>query len=81
MSSNIYYYCDREYYLQASKDYYKNNKESILKKSKDKYHSMSPPKKLKLQQYQKNYQKNYREKNEKEQSNFNKNAVLNLWQI
>ena len=23
---------------------------------------MSPPKKLKLQQYQKNYQKNYREK-------------------
>ena len=62
MSSNIYYYCDREYYLQASKDYYKNNKESILKKSKDKYHSMSPPKKLKLQQYQKNYQKNYREK-------------------
>ena len=42
---------------------------------------MSPPKKLKLQQYQKNYQKNYREKNKKEQSNFNKNAVLNLWQI
>ena len=39
---------------------------------------MSPPKKLNLQQYQKNYQKNYRKKNKKEQSSFNKNAVLNL---
>ena len=39
---------------------------------------MSPPKKLNLQQYQKNYPKNYRKKNKKEQSNFNKNAVLNL---
>ena len=43
MCSNIYYYYDREYYLQASKDYYKNNKERILKKSKYKYHNMSPP--------------------------------------
>ena len=45
MSSNIYYYYDREYYLQASKDYYKNYKEIILIKSKYKYHNMSPPKK------------------------------------
>ena len=33
---------------------------------------MSPPKKLNLQQYQKNYQKNYRKKNKKEQSNLTK---------
>ena len=65
MPSNIYYYGDREHYLQASKDYNynnKNNKEHILKKSKDKYHSMLPETKLKMQEYQKNYQKNYRKK-------------------
>ena len=33
---------------------------------------MSPPKKLNLQQYQKNYQKNYRKKKKKEQSNLTK---------
>lgn len=62
MPSNIYYYGDREHYLQASKDCNYNNKEHILKNSKDKYHSMLPEKKLKMQEYQKNYQKNYRKK-------------------
>ena len=59
-------------YLQLSKDYYKNNRDYILKDATDKYNNMSPEKKLKL----KEYQKNYREKKKREHSNFNKNAVL-----
>ena len=39
---------------------------------------MSPEKKLKLKEYQKNYQKNYRDKKKREHSNFNKSAVMTL---
>ena len=76
MTSITYYYSDKDYYLQLSKDYYKNNRDYILKDATDKYNNMSPEKKLKLKEYQKNYQKNYREKKKREHSNFNKNAVL-----
>ena len=76
MTPITYYYSDKDYYSQLSKDYYKKNRDYILKDAKDKYNNISPEKKLKLKEYQKNYQKNYREKKKREHSNFNKNAVL-----
>ena len=51
MTSITYYYSDKDYYSQLSKDYYKNNRDYILKDAKDKYNNMSPEKKLKLQEY------------------------------
>ena len=50
MTSITYYYSDKDYYLQLSKDYYKNNRDYILKVAKDKYNNMSTEKKLKLKE-------------------------------
>ena len=56
MTPITYYYSDKDYYLQLSKDYYKNNRDYILKDAKDKY-NMSTEKKLKLKEYRKNFKK------------------------
>ena len=36
MTLITYYYSDKDYYLQLSKDYYKDNRDYILKYAKDK---------------------------------------------
>ena len=56
MTPITYYYSDKDYYLQLSKDYYKNNRDYILKDAKDKY-NMSTEKTLKLKEYQKKLSK------------------------
>ena len=87
MPAGIYYYSDREYYLNISREYSNNNREYLLKKTRDKYnnsqeekkieygknryHNMSSQKKLEL----KAYQKEYREM-KKAQGNLAKDAVL-----
>ena len=44
MTPITYYYSDKDYYLQLSKDYYKKNSDYILKDAKDKYNNISPEK-------------------------------------
>ena len=44
MTPITYYYSDKDYYSQLSKDYYKKNRDYILKDAKDKYNNISPEK-------------------------------------
>ena len=49
MPAGIYYYSDREYYLNISRDYYNNNREYLLKKARDKYNNSQEDKNKKIE--------------------------------
>ena len=49
MPAGIYYYSDREYYLNISRDYYNNNREYLLKKARDKYYNSQEEKNKKIE--------------------------------
>ena len=49
MPAGIYYYSDREYYLNISRDYYNNNREYLLKKARDKYYNSQEDKNKKIE--------------------------------
>ena len=49
MPAGIYYYSDREYYLNISRDYYNNNREYLLRKARDKYYNSQEDKNKKIE--------------------------------
>ena len=49
MPAGIYYYSDREYYLNISRDYYNNNREYLLKRARDKYYNSQEDKNKKIE--------------------------------
>ena len=49
MPAGIYYYSDREYYLNISRDYYNNNREYLLKKARYKYKNSQEEKNKKIE--------------------------------
>ena len=48
MPAGIYYYSDREYYLNISREYSNNNREYLLKKTRDKYNNSQEEKKNRI---------------------------------